>query len=153
MAANNPTNFEIRFAKSEDKDQIKEVFKYFERDEPLQKYVRDNNIQNAIPTRDEIKEEEKDYAEPSLVAVKDGKIIGACLNNIMEREKHYEKLEQQPTRRSKIGTFLRHTVKEADVFKHFPECTRAMDAMAISVHGDYRKMGIAKKFIERTRYI
>lgn len=148
MSVNGSKAFEIRFAKFEDKEGIDKLMKYFLNDEPLFKYFRDNNIRDYHLPPDG--EGPKQYSEPSLVAVRDGKIIGVCLSKITCREKLRKWLEQDCT--SKIGRFLRHVMRESNIFKHFPGSSKAMDANILSVHPDYRRLGIGNSLLKRTRY-
>lgn len=146
-----PMDFDVRLATEADKTRMVEFLrKFFFRDEPLNKFL-------GVVTADKpINEDLESFAcadmtDPSLVAEMDGKLIGVCLNGILEREGKDCDFVPKDKQFSKIFHLLEYVAEQSDPFQHFPGSDKAMSVKIISVDDTYRGKGIAKQLMAKTR--
>lgn len=128
--------------------------RFFIRDEPL------NHSSGLLRGRDTCPELEKFSVKDlgsgvNLKAVSDdGKIIGICLNGILERG-YIDGIEESNCPDEKFDKILRlldHVAKESNIFEKFRGIDKAMTVKILSVDSDWRGRGIAKELMNKTRY-
>ncbi|XP_074037780.1 dopamine N acetyltransferase isoform X2 [Leptinotarsa decemlineata] len=149
-----PIDFEIRIATDEDREQIREFLQnFFYKDEPLNSFLQLINEDNPR-CLDLEKFTLKDLNNGlNLLAIHDKKLIGVCLNGLMERGKAEEEFVCKDEKFSKIVQLLEHVAEESDPFKKYPGIDKAVTVKILSVDGSYRGKGIAKDLMARTRDI
>ncbi|XP_060531318.1 arylalkylamine N-acetyltransferase 1-like isoform X2 [Cylas formicarius] len=148
-----PDDYEIQIATVEDKDDILNFLQtFFFKDEPLNKYL--GLISEERPRCYDL----EDFAlkdidkEVTLKAVHNGRIIGVCLNGILEKgyiDEEEDEVKDEKFR--KIAKLLGRVAVESDVFSKFPDAKRAITTKIISVNGTYRGQGIARELMNKTR--
>lgn len=146
-----PTSLIIRSATNDDKRPISEFMtKFFEPDEPLSKCLGLDKVEESAEDKDGF--DGQNLSDPTLVAEIGGKLIGVCINEIVDRNPQ-KKDEQKETdsKFDEIHHLLTFVEKESNPFQHFPEASKAMAIQVVCVDGTYRGKGIAKKLIEKTR--
>lgn len=139
------------------KDDYDEVLKFlqvfFFRDEPLNNYIQ--LLTDEQPRCYEL----EDYCMKeldsglNLKAVADGRIVGVCLNGILERGyiDHLEPIQCNSEKFSKVLTLLDYVAVKSNVFQHFPDCDKAMTVKIVSVNSECRGRGIARELMSKTR--
>lgn len=151
MTPTSPIDFNVRIATKDDRTRMVEFLrKFFFRDEPLNKYL------DMITPENPINEDLERFAcadldDPTIVAEMDGKLIGVCLNGIMEKEKKEEEFVPRDKKFAKIFHLLEFVAKDSDPFSHFPGATKAMTIKIVSVDDTYRGKGIAKQLMAKTK--
>ncbi|RZB38781.1 dopamine N acetyltransferase, partial [Asbolus verrucosus] len=89
----------------------------------------------------------------NLKAVSNGKIIGVCLNGILNKG-YVDEIEEaccEDKKFAKILKLLDHVAVQSNIFSHFPEIDKAMTVKILSVDSSWRGRGIAKDLMNRTR--
>lgn len=146
-----PIDIEVRVATESDKDRIVDFLRrFFFRDEPLNKYLQLFSDENSR-CPDLEKFASKEITDPSVIAELDGKLVGICLNGIMEKGEEEDHSEPQDKSFSKIFKLLQRVAKESNPFQHFPGAKKAMAIKIVSVDDAYRGKGIAKQLMAKTR--
>ncbi|CAG9762252.1 unnamed protein product [Ceutorhynchus assimilis] len=149
-----PKEYDILVATNDDQEDILNFLRtFFYKDEPLNKNL--GLISNETPRcKDLEKFSTKDIGNGlNLKAVHNGKLIGVCLNGILERgflDKD-DDFEITDRKFSKIVALLDKVDRDADVFAKFPASAKAVSVKIISVDGAYRGQGIAKELVNKTR--
>lgn len=150
-----PEPFSIKTITKNDTEKVLEFLKrFFFRDEPLNVDVKLLEGEQTCP----------DLEEFSLKAIKDnvsymaitdsGKIIGVCLNGLIERNApEEEELIINNSKFSKIFNLLTYVDVEANVFGKYPDVDKMIFVEVLSVDGSWRGQGIAKKLMNKTRYV
>ncbi|CAH0561251.1 unnamed protein product [Brassicogethes aeneus] len=149
-------DFDIEIIQESDKDEVLKFLQtFFFKDEPLNHSI--NLINDEHPRcMDLEKYSLKELNNGlNLKAVLDGKMIGVCLNGILERgfvdEIDLNDDSVKHPKFSKIAKLLDFVAKDSDVFQHFPDCEKAMSVKIISVDTTLRGRGLAKHFMLKTR--
>lgn len=149
-----PKEYDIVLATLDDEQDVLNFLReFFFKDEPLNKYL--GLISDASPRcLDLEKFSTKELGNGlNLKAVHNGKIIGVCLNGLLERG-YINEISDSSSSSGKFGKITRLLDKvaiESDVFARFPDCDKAMTVKIISVNGAYRGQGIAKELMNKTR--
>lgn len=82
-----------------------------------------------------------------------GEIIGVIINGLIRRDADPNAVAEPPVRHDKFATILRlmaYVDTQFDLFQHFPQYDRALDAKIITVNDTYRGAGIAKALTQYT---
>ncbi|KAG5892440.1 hypothetical protein JTB14_009848 [Gonioctena quinquepunctata] len=147
-----PIDFEIRIASDEDREQVLEFLqKFFYKDEPLNSFlelINDDHPRCLDLEKFSLKDLNNGV---NLLAIYNGKLIGVCLNGLMERGKIDEEFLCKDEKFSKIIHLLEHVAMESDPFQKYPGLDKAMTVKILSVDGSYRGKGIAKDLMAKTR--
>lgn len=146
-------NYEIRVARQSDSQDILEhMRKFFFRDAPLAAYLKIVTDENPI-CEDFEEASMKSMENPSLnlVAVSNGKIIGVCLNEIINRNYTEDTVQKEfkDKRYGMLDEFVSWFEKRANLFAKYPEFEEAFFVHNISVDSSYRGQGIAKVLFEK----
>ncbi|XP_072396235.1 arylalkylamine N-acetyltransferase 1-like [Diabrotica undecimpunctata] len=122
---------------------------YFMKDEPICRSI--NLISKEKPVNLPLEEYLlQDYDNGiSTKAVKNGKMIGLCINSILERNEEHEKVESDNQDFITIYNFLMHMNDHSEAFKQFPGVNKAITVSILTVDSNYRGMGIAKDLMGR----
>lgn len=146
-----PTSVIIRRATNDDKGPIsKFIKKFFVPDEPLIKYI-------GLDKEDESDEERERFdgqnlSDPTLVAEIDGKVIGVCISEIVDKNtEKTDKNKESNGKFAKIHHLITLIKEESNPFQYFSEASKAMAIQVVCVDRTYRGKGIAKRLMEETR--
>lgn len=147
-----PIDFEIKVATKDDHQKVLDFLRtFFFRDEPLNDYLGLLTDENPIcPDLEKYATKDIDNGI-NLIALYNGKIIGVCLNGVMEKGVEEEHFEIKDEKFAKIVKLLTTVDRESDPFQKFPDCNKGMTVKIISVDGTYRGKGIAKDLMAKTR--
>lgn len=147
--------YEIEIITKDDKDSIIDFLKrFFFRDEPLNYHT---GLLDGKDTCLELEEYSvKDIGNGlNLKAVLNGRIIGVCLNGIVERgylnDDDNNNVHCNDEKFAKILELLHYVGHQSDIFAHYPEIDKAMTVKILSVDGSMRGRGIAKALMNKTR--
>lgn len=91
-----------------------------------------------------------------MAVSKTGELMGAILNAIIYRENTKESSVHDDSEYSKynnISILLNKIQQEIKIFKKYPNVDKILRIMLISVNNGYRRQGICKALIEKTKYI
>lgn len=148
----NTSDYEIRLGTKEDALEITELMlNGFYKDEPLIKYIREKY---RFP-EDAVWKifSEAELLDPSLVVVKDGKIIGVSLNKIFEKGKDNPPTpgDDKSQARIVISDFLDYADEQSNFWNFFPDCQKGIAVGKVSIIDDYKEKGIATRLINTIR--
>ncbi|CAH1118729.1 unnamed protein product [Phaedon cochleariae] len=144
--------FEIKTATTDDKEQILRFLRtFYFQDAPLSCYLKVLTDENPINENLEAYTSALIDDLPPLMAVYNDKLIGVCINTILERDK----LSKPPPswiddKLMKMVNLLGFVSKGADAFGKHAGCVRALSAAMLSVDQTYRGNGVAKKLLEKS---
>lgn len=146
-----PIDFDVRISTEADRTQVVDFLrKFFFRDEPLNKYL--GIVTDEQPICEDLEKFAcKDIGDPCLLAEHEGKLIGVCLNGILEKGVKDDSFVPDDKQFAKIFRLLEYVAEESDPFQQFPGESKAMCLKIISVDGTYRGKGIAKQMMAKTR--
>jgi arylalkylamine N-acetyltransferase len=145
--------YSIELVKDSDREELLQFLRtFFIRDEPINDSI---GLLDGRATCSEL----EDYSLKeldngiNLKAVSNGKIIGVCLNGILERGyvDEIEEVNCNDKKFAKILKLLDHVAVESKIFSHFPDVDKAMTVKILSVDSSLRGRGIAKDLMNRTR--
>ncbi|XP_063915207.1 arylalkylamine N-acetyltransferase 1-like isoform X1 [Zophobas morio] len=145
--------YAIEIITANDKEEVVQFLRtFFIRDEPLNYSI---GLLDGRPTCVELEEYSlKDLDNGlNLKAVCNGKIIGVCLNGILERG-YTDEIEEVTCPDKKFAKILRlldHVAVESKIFTHFPDVNKAITVKILSVDSSLRGRGIAKDLMNKTR--
>ncbi|CAG9854165.1 unnamed protein product [Phyllotreta striolata] len=146
-----PIDFDIKIATSADQEDVRQFLqKFFYKDEPLNLFlelITDEHPRCLDLERFTLKDLDSGV---NLLAVQNGKLIGVCLNGILERGAA-DDFECEDEKFSKIVKLLDYVAVESDPFKIYPGVNRGMIVKILSVDGSFRGKGIAKDLMVKTR--
>ncbi|XP_057662355.1 arylalkylamine N-acetyltransferase 1-like [Diorhabda carinulata] len=149
-----PIDFDIKIATLDDEQQVLEFLqKFFYKDEPLNAFmelITDEHPRCLDLEKFTLKDLDNGV---NLLAIQNGKIIGVCLNGIIERDSNEDEFVSKDEKFSKIVKLLDYVAVESDPFQIYPGIDRAMVVKILSVDNSYRGKGIAKYLIAKTREI
>ncbi|XP_072376342.1 arylalkylamine N-acetyltransferase 1-like [Diabrotica undecimpunctata] len=147
-----PIDFEIKIATLDDKEAVLAFLqKFFYKDEPLNSFmeiITDEHPRCYDLERFTLKNLDNGV---NLLAVQNKKIIGVCLNDVIERGVMEEDFICDDEKFGKIVKLLEHVAVESDPFQIYPGIDKAMVVKILSVDGTYRGKGIAKDLMAKTR--
>ncbi|CAH1105016.1 unnamed protein product [Psylliodes chrysocephalus] len=143
----------IRTATETDKEPIRLFLrKFFFKDEPM------NDSQQLITEENLVNEDLENFVFQSygkgldLVAEYEGKLVGVCLNGIIEKGPDPEEFPCTPGNKfENIARLLEHVEKTVDYFTRYPDIDRFIAIQILSVDASVRGKGIAKKLANRTK--
>ncbi|XP_072387365.1 arylalkylamine N-acetyltransferase 1-like isoform X2 [Diabrotica undecimpunctata] len=144
-------NIVIRTASLKDKEQIKQHLRLnFYKDEPCCKSM------GVVAEGQPLCENLENYflltfgKGLDLVAECDGKIVGVCLNVLMERGVEETPFVATDEKCIKIKEFLDHIFEEVNIFERYPDVNKAINLLVLSVEMKYRHLGIGRLLCTRT---
>ncbi|XP_023015621.2 arylalkylamine N-acetyltransferase 1 isoform X1 [Leptinotarsa decemlineata] len=143
--------YEIQFATEENKDEIIVYLReIFFKDEPLNSYLQ--LVTEDSPSCEPLEEfsVKNLHNGINLMVVHRGKIVGLCLNVIVERGKE-EPFICGDEKCDKIVDILDYADRQCDPFALYPDCDRGVSVQVISVEEHHRGNGIATKLLAKTR--
>ncbi|KAG5867762.1 hypothetical protein JTB14_013838 [Gonioctena quinquepunctata] len=122
----------------------------FFKDEPLNSNL--NLVSKENPTCEPLEEFSLKnlHNEMNLMAVHNGRIVGLCLNVIVERG-NVAPFDCGDEKCNKIVNILDYAERKCDLFSLYPDCDKCLSVQVISVDGSRRGKGIATMLLERTR--
>ncbi|XP_074042780.1 arylalkylamine N-acetyltransferase 1-like isoform X2 [Leptinotarsa decemlineata] len=148
-----PFEFEIKEAKTEDRERILQFLRiFFFKDEPCNAYLKVVTEENPINEDLETFSMNGFDNGLSLLAIHEGKLIGVCLNAILEKGQK-KSMKCKDEKFSKILNLFNYVGSQVNIFDKYPECDRGVAIGIVSVDESYRGKGIAKKLMEKTRQI
>ncbi|XP_072396236.1 arylalkylamine N-acetyltransferase 1-like [Diabrotica undecimpunctata] len=145
-------DYEVRIIQKEDRDDVIQFMRdYFMEDEPINRSI--NLITKEKPLNVPLEEYlVQDYDNGiSTKAVRNGKMIGVCINPILERNKEHEKVESDNKDFLTIYNFLVYMDEHSNAFKQFPGVNKAITVSLVAVDSSCRGMGIAKDLMGRAQ--
>ncbi|KAJ8966864.1 hypothetical protein NQ314_003258 [Rhamnusium bicolor] len=135
-----PIDYEIQIITIEDKEEVQNFLQtFFYRDEPLNSYLQVISEETPRCIDLEIFSLKNLENGLNLKVIHNGKLIGVCLNGILERG--WVEKEEPFKCEDKKFNYIR-----------FPGCDKAITVKILSVDGAYRGKGIAKELVAKTRY-
>ncbi|XP_022918295.2 arylalkylamine N-acetyltransferase 1-like [Onthophagus taurus] len=147
-----PEPFQLRVIKKEESEKVLDFLRtFFFRDEPLNVDVK---LLDGEKTCKELEEYSMKALKDnvSVMAITDsGKIIGVCLNGIINKNDGKEEFIVKDPKFSKITNLLSYVDKMADVFGKYPDIDKMISVDILSVDKSWRGQGIAKKLMNKTR--
>lgn len=143
---------EIRIAFPSDHGNITNFLnQFFYKDEPLNKYLK-STYGNYNENGNVRQFSEGELMDPTVVALREGTIIGVCLNRILIKGVDESELyASENIVRQKLLDFLKFVEDKSKYFDYFPSCVKGMTVDLISVDNAFRGRGIAKKLLIKTR--
>uniref|UniRef100_A0A6P7FKK1 aralkylamine N-acetyltransferase n=1 Tax=Diabrotica virgifera virgifera TaxID=50390 RepID=A0A6P7FKK1_DIAVI len=88
----------------------------------------------------------------NLVAEYNEKIVGVCLNVMLERDKfEFEEYPVKDERFVKVVRLLEYAERKVDLFKRYPEVNKILSIFVLSVDASLRGKGIAKKLTNKSK--
>ncbi|XP_028129560.1 arylalkylamine N-acetyltransferase 1 [Diabrotica virgifera virgifera] len=143
-------DYEVEIIQKEDRDDVIQFMRdYFMEDEPI------NTSINLITKEKPVNVPLEEYLVQgydngiSTKAVRNGKMIGVCINPILERNQEHEKVESDNKDFLTIYNFLVYMDEHSDAFKHFPGVNKAITVSLVAVDSRCRGKGIAKDLMSR----
>ncbi|KAH0821750.1 hypothetical protein GEV33_001041 [Tenebrio molitor] len=145
--------YSIVLVKDSDREELLQFLRtFFIRDEPINDSIGLLDGRTTCSELEDYSLKELDNGI-NLKAVSNGKIIGVCLNGILERGyvDEIEEVNCNDKKFAKILKLLDHVAVESKIFSHFPDVDKAMTVKILSVDSSLRGRGIAKDLMNRTR--
>lgn len=150
-----PIDYEIKVATTDDREEFLNFLRtFFFRDEPLNSYLELITEENPRCRDLEDFSLKELNSGLNLKAVHNGKLIGVCLNSILERgwlDEEDTSFTCEDKKFNVILGLLGHVARESNPFNTFTDADRAMTVKVLSVDGAYRGKGIAKELMAKTR--
>ncbi|CAG9821515.1 unnamed protein product [Phaedon cochleariae] len=143
-------NYILRLATPEDKGGILRLLReFFCKDEPTCDSLKIVSAEN--PVNHALEDYCMKYFDDgvTVVAFHNENIIAMCLAGITERGK-LDNFHCSDEMFLKTATFLGYVDQQADSFKQFPECDKALVINVVTVDTLYRGRGLASRLIQKT---
>ncbi|XP_057662354.1 arylalkylamine N-acetyltransferase 1-like [Diorhabda carinulata] len=149
VTANNiPT---IRFARTDEKESVRQFLrKSFFKDEPCNKYMK--LITEETPICEDLEKYTlKNFDSGlNLIAEHKNRIVGVCINSIIERDKPSNNILFTDKKFVIIANLLGYVEEKAALFQKYPKVSKIFDIRLLSVDNSYRGKGIAKAFCKKS---
>jgi len=91
------------------------------------------------------------------VSAETGEMMGASLNTTLCRDNEIKKSSDENNDKSSkyndIMVFLDKSERDIDVFGQYPNIDRIMELKIITVNEAYRRQGVCKALIDKSKYI